>query len=214
MFFLLNTKTVLQWVRDEKAIRKAKKGSQHSDHKRPAVYPEMEERLYHEYKELRKKGLKVKRYWFKVHGRQLLEEANPDESFKFSDGWFARFKEHHQISFRCKTNKAQKQADDELTAIRMFHHSICKVTKSTEDGATTNEAVGKFLLCQIANVDKNPLSFCFTEGATYADKGEKTVWVRGDASGLEKRQCTVQVTIFTDGQPRVKPLIIFKETGK
>ena len=54
----------------------------------------------------------------------------------------------HRISFRCKT-KAQKQADDELTAIRKFHHSIRKVTKSTEDGATTNEAVGKFSIVHV-----------------------------------------------------------------
>ena len=63
-------------------------------------------------------------------------------------------------------------------------------------------------------MDQTALPFCFTEGATYADKGEKNVWVRGGASGLEKRQCTVQVTIFADGQPGVKLLIIFKGTGK
>lgn len=50
--------------------------------------------------------------------------------------------------------------------------------------------------------------FCFSKGPTYADRGDKTVWVRGGASGLEKRQCTVQLTIFADGEPRIKPLDI------
>ena len=30
---------------------------------------------------------------------------------------------------------------------------------------------------------------------------------------MQKRQCTVQLTIFADGEPRVKPLIIFKGKG-
>ena len=40
--------------------------------------------------------------------------------------------------------------------------------------------------------------------------GEKSVWIHGGASGLDKRQCTVQLTLFADGVPRVKPLIIFR----
>ena len=36
----------------------------------------------------------------------------------------------------------------------------------------------------------------------------------GGASGLEKRQCIAQLTIFADGEPRVKPLLTFRETGK
>ena len=30
---------------------------------------------------------------------------------------------------------------------------------------------------------------------------------------MDKRQCTVQLTVFADGEPRVKPLLIFKGTG-
>ena len=33
-------------------------------------------------------------------------------------------------------------------------------------------------------------------------------------SGLDKRQCTVQLTVFADGEPRVKPLLIFKGLGE
>lgn len=44
--------------------------------------------------------------------------------------------------------------------------------------------------------------------------GASSIWVCGGASGLDKRQCTVQLTIFSDGEPRVKPLIIFQGKGK
>ena len=43
--------------------------------------------------------------------------------------------------------------------------------------------------------------------------GTSTVWHRGGASGLEKQQCTVQLTIFADGVPRVKPLLVFRGKG-
>ncbi len=46
---------------------------------------------------------------------------------------------------------------------------------------------------------------------TYANTGDKTVWVRGGPSGLNKRKCTA---LFADGEPRVKPLLIFRGLGK
>lgn len=63
-------------------------------------------------------------------------------------------------------------------------------------------------------MDQTPLPFTFSDGPTYADTGECSVWVCGDASGLETYQCTAQHTIFADGKPRVKPLLIFQGTGK
>ena len=62
-------------------------------------------------------------------------------------------------------------------------------------------------------MDQTPLQFCFSDGPTYADTGDKTVWVRGGSSGLEKRQCTVQLTIFADGEPQIKPLLIIRGKG-
>ena len=38
--------------------------------------------------------------------------------------------------------------------------------------------------------------------------------MHGGASCLEKRQCTVQFTIFADGETRVKPLVLFRGKGK
>ena len=69
--------------------------------------------------------------------------------------------------------------------------------------------LGKWNKSQVANVDQTPLPFTFTEGSTYADKGDRTVWVIGGASGLDKRQCTAQLTVFADGEPRVKPFADF-----
>ena len=51
------------------------------------------------------------------------------------------------------------------------------------------------------------------KGVTYAITGEKSVWCRTTGSGHDKMQCTVQLTVFTDEVPRVKPLLISKGTG-
>ena len=66
----------------------------------------------------------------------------------------------------------------------------------------------------MANVDQTPLPFTFTNGPTYEEKEAKTVWVQGGNSGLDKHQCTVQLTLFADNVPRVKPFVIYKGTGK
>ena len=47
----------------------------------------------------------------------------------------------------------------------------------------------------------------------HADKGSSEVWCATRSSGLDKRQCSVQLTIFADGKPRVKHLIIFEAKG-
>ena len=86
--FELNTKTVLRWIKDEKKIRDSKKGSKHTKHDRRAKYPDVEERLYREYRDLRRKGLKVKGWWFRTKAKQIFEELYPDETFQFSNSWF------------------------------------------------------------------------------------------------------------------------------
>ena len=66
----------------------------------------------------------------------------------------------------------------------------------------------------MADVDQTLLPFTFTNGPTYETKGAKTVWMQGGSSGLNEHECTVQPTFFADGVPGVKPLAIFRGTGK
>ena len=208
--FSLNSKTVLRWIKDEPAIRESKKGSKRVKFIRKPQHPEMEAKLYLEYKELRKKGLKVKAWWFKLRARQLLQEEDPNNTFAFSESWFTAFKKRNSISNRRATNTCQREPEDKRSALQRFHREIRR--KAKEGDALG--PLGKWTLSTVANVDQTPLPFTFTKGSTYADTGDKTVWVRGGASGLDKRQCTAQLTVFADGEPRVKPLLVFRGTGK
>ena len=170
----------------------------------------MEAELCCEYRKPWKHSLKVKGYWFKVRAKHLLAEKVPEEFFQFSDGWFDAFKQRHRISLRRSTNVSQKPADNMRGAILGFHSTIREVASEGE----RKGPLGQFQLHQVANIDQTPLPFCFFEGETYANTGNKTVWVWGAASGLEKRQCAAQLTLFADGQPREKPLLIFRGKGK
>ena len=208
--FSLNTNTVLQWVHTEEDIRDSGKGRHPINFKRTAMHPDMEETLYREYRELCKKGLKVKGWWFRARAKQILVETQPGSSFSSLDGWFTRFKTRFRISKRRATNLCQKEPEDKRGAIQQFHRSIRRVAKAGDQV----ESLGRWTAARVANIDQTPLPFIFSSGETYADTGERSVWVHGGTSGLDKRQCTVQLTLLADGEPRMKPLLIFRGTGK
>ena len=70
------------------------------------------------------------------------------------------------------------------SAVRSFHKNICHIALQGEQTGK----VGKFRPHQVANVDQTPLPFCFAHGPTYADTGDKAVWVRGCGSGLAREE--------------------------
>jgi hypothetical protein len=113
-------------------------------------------------KELRKKGLKVKRWWFLLKAKSILKELDPEATFKFSDDWFTRFKQRHRISLRRTTNTAQKEPEDKRSKVQQFHRSIRERAKKGDSAGP----LGKWTPGQVANVDQTPLPFIFTEGST------------------------------------------------
>lgn len=59
-------------------------------------------------------------------------------------------------------------------------------------------------------MDQTPLPFEYTDGRTYAKKGNKTIWVKEQRSGWNKRQATLQLCLYADGKPHTPPLLMFK----
>ena len=131
-------------------------------------------------------------------GKQIFQDMHPDKTFAFSNCWFAAFKQRFRISYRRPTDTCQKEPGDKESVILSFHLAIRDAARATEN---PTGPLGKYSLDRTANVDQTPLPFCFTDGPTYEDTGSSTVWVRSGASGLEKWQCTIQLTLFSDGEP-------------
>ena len=115
------------------------------------------------------------------------------------------------------TNKASKLPADSYAAILSwvrFNRRNSQLRQDDESGlGNTVQEVGRYHLARICNMDQTPLPFELLSGQTYEPKGFKTVWVKGATSGWDKRQATLQLTVFADGEMRVLSLIFFKGKG-
>ena len=167
-----------------------------------AKFPDMEEHLYTEFLKLKKEGRNIKKWWFVTTGREFLKNCHPDAKLLFSDKWFRGFCNRKRISLRRKTNTSQKTPDQFVNAITKFHQKLLR-----------ERTRGKFQLKDIANMDQTPLPFLLDYTRTYDIVGAKEIWVRSGHSGLDKRQCTVQLTVFDDGVCRLRPTLIFLGKG-
>lgn len=212
-----------KWIRKEEEYRdKWRQGQRRYSKGKLGQLPELELALVERFIAIRNQGYKVKRPWFLVQARKLFIDLHKDDpllaDFKFSKGWFTRFKKRHNISYRTPTNKAQEIPEHHVAAIQKFHLSlrqigITSLSKHEIPSSPELPVLGVFRLCDIANIDETPCSFDFLEGKTYNVQGNKTVWVKSTGSGLDKRQMTVQLTVFADGIGRVKPLVVFRGKG-
>lgn len=200
--------TLRGWLKQEEKIKKSHRGTRKAGCGRKAFWPDMEEELFRQYRELRDKGLKVKFWWFRSKSKDLMKEMHPDVEFKFSDGWFTAFKKRQSISYRSTTNVSQKTPNDYEDIIREFHKKIRSLARKGEKKGP----LGQYELRDIGNMDQTPLPFTFNGGKGYDNTGTKTVWHCGAASGLEKRQCTAQLTVFANGES-LKPLVLFRGKG-
>ena len=61
-------------------------------------------------------------------------------------------------------------------------------------------------------MDQTPLSFVKDDNKTCDSTGTEEVWGATGSSGLDKRQCTAQLTIFVDGSV-LPPLLILEKVN-
>ena len=180
----------------------------------------LEKALYEKFRYRRASGGIVRRGWFRRVSKELYTELYPDAeqtTFHFSNGWFRRFLSFHQVSLRFVTNIASKLPSDFSDAIlswmRFNRRNSQLRLGSGQDSGDLEGDVGRYKLSNIVNMDQTPLPFEYLEGRTYNQKGEKTIWAQSSQSGWDKRQATIQLTVFADGVPRVKPLVFFRGKG-
>jgi len=113
-----------------------------------------------------------------------------------------------------KTSKLPPDSDAAILSWVRFKQRNSQLRPEDESGpGDTLKEVGRYHLACICNMDQTSLSFELLSGQTYEPRGSKSVWVKGAMSGWDKRQATLQLTIFADGKMRVLPLILFKGKG-
>jgi hypothetical protein len=222
--FKIPCSNLTRWQREEKAGKFLLQGSLQKrgfGGGRTRKWIAMERILYQQFLERRGKGQVVRRSWFRRTSRQLFEQVYsfPEKKrFAFSNGWFCGFLSWHQISLRfVKANKASQLPSDFTESILSwvrFNRRNSQIRPDDEKGLGDVPAViGRYRLQNICNMDQTPIPFEYLDGRTYNKTGERTVWLQSSQSGWDKRQGTIQLTIFADGEPHVKPLIFFRGMG-
>lgn len=223
-YFKIPPSNLTRWKKDEREgkFEGPKAGQRRGGSGgRQRTWKEMERELYTEFLKRRGMGRVVRRGWFRRISFELFQKTYPEKHtslFKFSNGWFRGFLRYHHISLRFVTNTASRLPADFASAIlhwMQFNRRNSQLRGDNEMGLGDSPAtIGRYRLQNICNMDQTPLPFEYLEGQTYSPIGAKTIWVQSSKSnGWDKRQGTIQLTVFADGIPRVKPLVFFRGKG-
>lgn len=164
-------------------------------------------------------GAKVGDRWIRTRMRKYIRkfygDANAD-SFKASPNWMFSFKNRQGISLRRKTNRKKEGSNKILPIIQAFHQQLRRDINSSR-GRTNMEKhkkCGKWMPKRRFHVDQVPLPFVVDQEMTSDVTGSTSVWISQPASGLDRRQCTLQLCIQPTELQNVPPAIIFCGKGK
>jgi hypothetical protein len=166
--------------------------------------------------------------WILRHAGEIYSQIHPERvtiletgkkeylGFRWSPDWYRGFKRRYGISIHCGTKRAQQAPEDLRPVIQswlQFNRRNSIIKKDSDCGIPRGcnvPVVGRFKLSEIANMDQSPLAFELLRGRTYAKKGERTFRLKGQKSGWEKRQCTLQIVVFADRVARCEPLLMYR----
>ena len=182
-----------------------------------AIFVLAQLKLLKDFRSRRALGLKVSRKWLILRMKKCIECINgPEvaENFRGSHNWINVFMKRHSISIRRRTNKKRIGNSEKLPVIQKFHKQLRQAvsSKRRREARTYDLTWGRWLPKRRYNVDQVPLPFVVDQSSTFEERGSKSVWVRQVGSGLDKRQCTLQLYIGAEGS-QIPPAIIFRGAG-
>lgn len=202
-----NNDEIMQKAADE-ILANLKRGRPTSKHAATFIL------LYQEFKKARGFGKKVSFLWLWVKGRKIAAEKSYPVFTRSATQQFIKKQgvKIRRVQFRKNVPKSVH-----APKLRDWHVNFREgVIKSGRDTEFYDNKWGRFPPPTRYNVDQVPLPFAMDVKTTYemGTVGHKDkVWVRQPGSGLEKRQCTLQLC-FSPQDSHVKPEIIFRGTGE
>ena len=216
----INRSLVSKWS-SEKERAKIKKAatSEYKNHTkiRPSIkYKELHKAMLLVFQQARNRGHHVNFGWLWSKGRKLYREQCNDPNAIIKKHVVVNFLKRYNIRMRAKQRNRKLSKESYREALIKWHANTRENLIRQGKNDSYDDKWGRFTPEQRFNVDQSPLPFVNTTKRTYelVKKGDKyhKVWIAQPGSGLEKRQCTLQICVRAAGeQPRLA--IIFRGKG-
>lgn len=219
--YKINRSLVSKWVKDKKKITAAAATAHKKLLKiRPGnKYSRLFSLLMTRFKNVRSKGYGVDFNWLWSKARVAYRELTGNPSATVRKHVITTFLKRHNIRMRARQRNKKAPKQDFEVGLKKWHATTREKLVRTARNDGYDKKWGRFTPRQRLNVDQSPLPFAVTTKRTYEYIGEgeeqrnHKVWISQPGSGLDKRQCTLQVCFRpTGGQPKIG--IIFRGTGK
>ena len=212
---------ISKWCKEKDSIIAAatdKHKKLYAKQRKSTKYIDLYKALFEELKKARGKGLKVNFNWLWSKARTLHRKMTNTDSAVIKKHVVTTFLNRFNVRMRSRQRNKNKPKEAYRNDL-MKWHSITRerLIRTGAHSESFSNKWGRFPPSQRFNLDQSPMPFVVDQKKTYeiikpGEKHHKT-WISQPASGLDKRQCTLQICIRGDSeQPRIA--IIFRGTGK
>ena len=129
------------------------------------------------------------------------------------------FLKRNNIRMRARQRNRNKSKESFREPLKQWHASTReRFIRTSANNAAFDAKWGSFTPENRLNVDQTPYPFAFNTKRTYlfeesTNQHNKKVWISQPGSGLDKRQCALQICFCPTG-PHPKLAIIFRDMGK
>ena len=211
---------VSRWIVKRKEIMKyaaSKHRKPFKKGRKPEKYIELYEKLWVKFKAARSKGHRVNLHWVWTIARVLYREITGCDESVIKSHVVVRFLRQYNNKMRARQRNKNKRKEDKVPDLQKWHASYRERCVRFRKDDSFDTKWGRFKPHERLNVDQSPLPFVIEAKRTYeyVEPGAKdhNTWISQPGSGLDKRQCSLQVMFRPEGtQPRLA--IIFRGKGK
>jgi hypothetical protein len=180
---------------------------------RPAQFAACEDILYMAFYERRVfKGLRVSHRWLRLRFKLILMSEQPLGwlDCTVSSGWSSGFCKRYHITDQAKSNKKLLPLGERIPRIQKFHTWLIYGLQCS--GVQRDAKYGRFPPEYMFYCDQLPLPLVYGKSRSLNPSATEC-WLAQPGDGLEKRQCTLHLTLRAAGRQICLPGIVFRGQG-
>ena len=175
--------------------------------------------LFQKFESSRKQGKRCSHTWIYIQALKLFKQMYPNVEKPLSKSVISYFTRKYNI--KCLRVQRRKQKDNKsvIPGLMKWHSNLREgLIKTGSEKPTYDKKWGRFPPSKRLNLDQIPLPFAVNVTKTYEmpiskeDRRYHRVWVKQPGSGLNKRQCTLQLAFGPETV--IRPTLIFRGLGK